>query len=106
MALKKVDAQQPSESGMDEQPQSLLDKIRGAAIKTLFVVGTAALVLDSIRNSLTWYLGKLWGDAGIAWQQMWTGILARVSKHMSLQLFSHILYLIDLKFISINIAHF
>ena len=84
MALIKVDAQQPSKPGMDEQPQSLLDKIRGATIKTLFVVGTAALVLDSVRNSLTWYLGKLWGDVGITWQQMWIGIMDRVSKHMSL----------------------
>ena len=76
--------QQHSKSAMEESSQSLLDKIRGSAIKTLFVVGTAALVLDSVRNSLTWYLGKLWGDVGITWQQMWIGIMDRVSKHMSL----------------------
>ena len=51
----------------------------GATIKTLFVVGSAGLVLDSVRNSLTWYLGKFWGDAGSAWQEMWANLLSVVN---------------------------
>ena len=60
---------------MEDKERTLVDKFLGAIIKTLFVVGSAALVLDSVRNSLTWYLGKFWGDAGSAWQEIWTNIL-------------------------------
>ena len=60
---------------MEDKERTLADKFLGAIIKTLFVVGSAALVLDSVRNSLTWYLGKFWGDAGSAWQEIWTNIL-------------------------------
>ena len=63
---------------MEDKERTLLDKFLGAIIKTLFVVGSSALVLDSVRNSLTWYLGKFWGDAGSAWQEIWTNILALV----------------------------
>jgi len=61
---------------MEDKQRTLLDKFLGAIIKTLFVVGSSALILDSVRNSLTWYLGKFWGDAGSAWQEIWTNILA------------------------------
>jgi len=60
---------------MEERTRTIVDKCLGAITKTLFVVGSAALVLDSVRNSLTWYLGKFWGDAGSAWQEIWTNIL-------------------------------
>ena len=60
---------------MNDKERTLVDKVLGAIIKTLFVVGSSALVLDSVRNSLTWYLGKFWGDAGSAWQEIWTNIL-------------------------------
>ena len=63
---------------MEDKERTLVDKFLGAIIKTLFVVGSSALVLDSVRNSLTWYLGKFWGDAGSAWQEIWTNILAWV----------------------------
>ena len=62
----------------EDKERTLVDKFLGAIIKTLFVVGSSALVLDSVRNSLTWYLGKFWGDAGSAWQEIWTNILAWV----------------------------
>ena len=64
-----------SERTTEVHSRSLIDKFMGTAIKTLFVVGSAALVLDSVRNSLTWYLGKFWGDAGSAWQEMWSNLL-------------------------------
>ena len=79
--MSSVNAASPAKaSGLttEEQPRSLLDKFMGAAIKTLFVVGSAALVLDSVRNSLTWYLGKIWGGAGSAYQEMWSDILQLV----------------------------
>ena len=62
-----------------EPSRSLKEKIMGATIKTLFVVGSAGLVLDSVRNSLTWSLGKFWGDAGSAWQEMWANLLSVVN---------------------------
>ena len=69
-----------SPTGKVEEPtRSLMDKIMGAIIKTLFVVGSAGLVLDSVRNSLTWYLGKFWGDVGSAWQDMWSNLLTLVN---------------------------
>ena len=80
--MSSVDGMQKpvtSPSGqVKEQPKSLMDKIMGAIIKTLFVVGSAGLVLDSVRNSLTWYLGKFWGDVGSAWQEMWSNLLTFV----------------------------
>ena len=65
---------------MEDQPRTFVDKCLGAIIKTLFVVGSCGLVLDSVRNSLTWYLGKFWGDAGSAWQEIWSNILTWVIK--------------------------
>ena len=53
----------PSGSAEDMERRTLASTLRGAAIKTLFVVGSAGLVLDSVRNSLTWYLAKFWGGA-------------------------------------------
>ena len=69
----------PTGSAEEMERRTLVSTLRGAAIKTLFVVGSAGLVLDSIRNSLTWYLGKFWGGMGITWQQMWTNLLKVVS---------------------------
>ena len=68
---------------MEERTRTFVDKCLGAITKTLFVVGSAALVLDSVRNSLTWYLGKFWGDAGSAWQEIWTNILTWVIKSIN-----------------------
>ena len=68
----------------EDHSRNMMDKFMGAIIKAVFVVGSAALVLDSVRNSLTWYLGKFWGDAGSAWQEMWSNLLEWVSNHFAL----------------------
>ena len=79
----------PSGSAEEMERRTLVSTLRGAAIKTLFVVGSAGLVLDSLRNSLTWYLGKFWGGMGITWQQMWTNLLKVVSILMPDVLMGH-----------------
>ena len=79
MSLVKVE--KTPQGSTEAHPRNLTDKFLGAIIKTLFVVGSAALVLDSVRNSWTWYLGKFWGDAGSAWQEMWTNLLELVNTY-------------------------
>ena len=76
--MSSINTENVQNRNMEDKERTLLDKFLGAIIKTLFVVGSSALVLDSVRNSLTWYLGKFWGDAGSAWQEIWTNILALV----------------------------
>ena len=76
--MSSIHTEKVQKKNMEDKERTLLDKFLGAIIKTLFVVGSSALVLDSVRNSLTWYLGKFWGDAGSAWQEIWTNILALV----------------------------
>ena len=41
-----------------EEESSLKSTVLGAAIKTIFIVGTAAIILISLRNSLTWHLSR------------------------------------------------
>ena len=63
---------------VEDKRKTLFDKCLGLVIKTVFVLGSSALVLDSARNSWTWYLSKIWGDAGSAWQDIWSNILTVV----------------------------
>ena len=63
----------------EDKRKTFLDKCLGLVIKTIFVLGSSALVLDSARNSWTWYLSKIWGDAGSAWQDIWSNILTQVA---------------------------
>lgn len=57
------------------ESRSLVDTLKGALYKAFFVVGSAALILESVRNSLTWYLVKFWGGAGDVWQRLWEKLL-------------------------------
>ena len=41
-----------------EEESTLKSTVLGAAIKTIFIVGTAAIILISLRNSLTWHLSR------------------------------------------------
>ena len=77
--MSSVNVEKTPQGKTEVHPRNLMDKFLGAVIKTLFVVGSAALVLDSARNSWTWYLGKFWGDVGSAWQEMWTNLLEWVN---------------------------
>ncbi len=54
--------------------------LKGAAIKALFVLGSATLIFESVRNSLTWHLARFWGGAGDVWQTLWEQFL--VSKKL------------------------
>ena len=49
--------------------------LKGAAIKALFVLGSATLIFESVRNSLTWHLARFWGGAGDVWQTLWEQFL-------------------------------
>lgn len=55
---------------------SILDTLKGALIKSAFILGSAFLVFESARNSITWYLIRFWGGAGDVWQQLWDRVLA------------------------------
>jgi hypothetical protein len=49
--------------------------LKGAAIEALFVLGSATLIFESVRNSLTWHLARFWGGAGDVWQTLWEQFL-------------------------------
>lgn len=59
-----------------KQDFSQLDRIKGAFFKTLFVLTSALLVFESVRNSLTWHLSQFWGGVGDVWQLLWDKLLA------------------------------
>ena len=63
----------------DDTPGSA-PTIKGAAIKAFFVLGSATLIFESVRNSLTWYLASFWGGAGDVWQTMWESFLVSMVK--------------------------
>ena len=54
--------------------------LKGAVIKAFFVLGSATLIFESVRNSLTWYLASFWGGAGDVWQTMWESFLVSMVK--------------------------
>lgn len=39
-------------------------------------MGSATLILESVRNSLTWHLTRFWGGAGSVWQNLWEWLLS------------------------------
>jgi len=54
---------------------SLVDA-KGAAWKACFVIGSAALVIICLRNSLTWHVASMWGYAReYVWQNLWDKLL-------------------------------
>ncbi len=59
----------------DQSWQALLT---GLFFKSIFVIGGLAIVFESARNSLTWYLAKFWGSAGDNWQHLWDNVLSVV----------------------------
>lgn len=52
--------------------------LQGAAIKTLFIVCSAAIIFISLRNSLTYHLSNFWGGVGDVWQLLWIKLLDTV----------------------------
>ena len=48
------------------------------AIKALILVGITGLAIGSGGNTVICNLWKLWGYAGAAMQQLWTGLLEMV----------------------------
>ena len=59
---------------------SLFSTIKGAFFKAVFVLGSAFLIFESARNSLTWHLTKFWGGAGDVWQELWEKVLSVTGK--------------------------
>ena len=68
-------------SSKQDQHLTTFEKFRGAFIKGLFVVGSAMLIFESVRNSLTWYLMFFWGGAGDIWQHLWDNFLKIAGKY-------------------------
>jgi len=50
--------------------------LQGAVLKACFVIGSAALVIICLRNSLTWHVASIWGYAReYVWQNLWDKLL-------------------------------
>jgi len=68
--------------GADTSPESaekmgLVQRIRltwDSVRMTVFVLGSAMVVLIAARNTLTWHAQKLWGFSGSYWQRRWDNI--------------------------------
>ncbi|KAB7499172.1 Fatty acid hydroxylase domain-containing protein 2 [Armadillidium nasatum] len=43
--------------------------------KTLFIVGSSALIFAALSNTLTYHLQRFWGASGNFWQHQWENIL-------------------------------
>ena len=56
------------------------DRVKGAFFKAFFVLTSALLVFESVRNSLTWHLTRFWGGAGNVWQHLWDKLLGFTGK--------------------------
>ena len=84
----------------DEQKTSLFSTLKGAFFKAIFVLGSAFLVFESTRNSLTYHVGKLWGGVGDVWQELWEKVLSVTGKrsHLKLEiLFGNCMYGVNQK---------
>ena len=60
---------------------SQVDRVKGAFFKAFFVLTSALLVFESVRNSLTWHLSQFWGGVGDVWQLLWDKLLAVTGKY-------------------------
>ena len=63
-----------------KQDFSQVDRVKGAFFKAFFVLTSALLVFESVRNSLTWHLSQFWGGVGDVWQLLWDKLLAVTGK--------------------------
>ena len=67
---------------MSSEPDAtLFSTLKGAFFKATFVLGSAFLIFESARNSMTWYLSKFWGGAGDVWQELWEKVLSITGKN-------------------------
>lgn len=48
--------------------------IVGAIKKTIFVVGTALILVGTVRNTITWHFEVFWGTSKDFWQSLWQKI--------------------------------
>ena len=82
----ETDVHQREYSQQDDKT-SLFSTLKGAFFKAIFVLGSAFLVFESTRNSLTYHVGKLWGGVGDVWQELWEKVLSVTGKtHSDLKL--------------------
>ena len=68
-------------SSETDATSSLFSTLKGAFFKATFVLGSAFLIFESARNSMTWYLSKFWGGAGDVWQELWEKVLSITGKN-------------------------
>jgi len=76
----KLDTPESAEQEAPLNKPSLLD-VKGALVKAFFVIGSAALVIICLRNSLTWHVASIWGYAReYVWQNIWDRFLDTVGE--------------------------
>jgi hypothetical protein len=76
----ETDVQHQQEYLQQDDKTSLFSTLKGAFFKAIFVLGSAFLVFESTRNSLTYHVGKLWGGVGDVWQELWEKVLSVTGK--------------------------
>ena len=76
----ETDVQHQQEYSQQDDKTSLFSTLKGAFFKAIFVLGSAFLVFESTRNSLTYHVGKLWGGVGDVWQELWEKVLSVTGK--------------------------
>merc|ERR1711962_315931 len=59
----------------DVKKRNTESQILGSIKKTLFVLGSAIIVLVAVRNSLVLQVQNIWGASGSFWQAQWDRIL-------------------------------
>lgn len=52
-------------------PSEVKSNVFGAAKKIAFIIGTAVLVVASVRNSVTWHFERFWGASKYFYQDIW-----------------------------------
>jgi len=66
-----------------------ISALKGAFAKGAFVVGSCVLITICLRNSLTFYLARIWGGCReYVWQNVWDKVIDRIGEdHFTLYVF-------------------
>eukprot|EP00090_Calanus_glacialis_P046861 TRINITY_DN9413_c0_g1_i1.p1 TRINITY_DN9413_c0_g1~~TRINITY_DN9413_c0_g1_i1.p1 ORF type:complete len:339 (-),score=79.99 TRINITY_DN9413_c0_g1_i1:68-1084(-) len=76
---KTLENGETGQSGYLSKPS--LVEAKGAVLKAGFVIGSAALIVICLRNSLTWHVASMWGFAReYVWQNIWDKLLDTVGE--------------------------
>lgn len=99
-----VDRPSTSRDSMKESKIDRLKNIWESIRIFVFVVGTGLTIFIAARNSLTWYLQKLWGFSGSYWQSKWEVIHDFLGGNDLLIAFAGLLIVSNGAFIILNLC--